>query len=294
MIHRMTFSPTLALLFAASFWGAVWYPLRLLEANGLLGTWQTIASFTAAALILSPFVWQKMNAWRLNPYRLLALALVVGWTNAGFMLAMLEGEVVRVLLLFYLSPLWTALFGRWLLGEHWTRKTFLMLGLGLSGALITLWDPGLHHESFGDADILALSSGMSFALANVLNRKIDNIPIDIKALSAIFGSVVVGIILVGIMAIPMPEVSVSVWLSAAALGIFGFLLATQAVTYGVTHMPAQRSSVIMLMEIVVGALSAWWLADSIIGQQEMFGGLLIVSAGLIAAMNTEESSHADS
>jgi drug/metabolite transporter (DMT)-like permease len=41
---------------------------------------------------------------------LLALALAAGWTNLAYVLAVIHGEVMRVLLLFYLAPLWTVFF----------------------------------------------------------------------------------------------------------------------------------------------------------------------------------------
>jgi hypothetical protein len=38
------------------------------------------------------------------------LALLFGWCNFSYTWAVSEGMVMRVLLLFYLSPLWTAFF----------------------------------------------------------------------------------------------------------------------------------------------------------------------------------------
>src|SRR4051794_3897576 len=54
---------------------------------------------------------------RTAPWLLAAIAVSAGFCNVGYVLAMLYGEVVRVMLLFYLAPLWTLLFAWLLLGE---------------------------------------------------------------------------------------------------------------------------------------------------------------------------------
>ena len=73
-----------------------------------------------------------------------------------------------------------------------------------------------------------------------------------------------------------------------ALGVGGFMLSTLAVVYGVTHMPVQRSAVIMLFELVVGAASAWLLASEIVSIQEWIGGVLILTAAMIAILQEDK------
>jgi drug/metabolite transporter (DMT)-like permease len=65
------------------------------------------------------------------------------------------------------------------------------------------------------------------------------------------------------------------------------MLTTLAVIYGISHMSVQKSSVILLIEIVVGAFTAWWLAGEILVGMEWFGGGLIILAGLIAIIQEE-------
>ena len=49
--------PVLVLLWAATFWGAVWYPLRLLETAGLSGLWTTWVIFATAAVMGAILAW---------------------------------------------------------------------------------------------------------------------------------------------------------------------------------------------------------------------------------------------
>ena len=58
---------------------------------------------------------------------------------------------------------------------------------------------------------------------------------------------------------------------------------TLTVLYGVTHMPVHRSAVILLFELVVGAVSALLLTDEIVLYREWLGGFMIVTAAYMAA-----------
>jgi drug/metabolite transporter (DMT)-like permease len=279
--------PTLGLLYGASFWGFVWYPSRLLEQAGVEGAWLTLVSYAVAFLFMLPFVhWPWRTIWGLRA-DVTALVLAAGWTNVAFVLAVLEGEVVRVVLLFYLSPVWTALLGRWLLGEPLTRTTGIMLLLGLGGALVMLWDPAIGRVPLNEADFLAISAGATFALNNVQTRRITRLTVRTKTQIAWLGVILVSAVVVALSRPYLPDASVLAWSGTAALGVGGFMLATLAVMYGVTHMPVQRSSVIMLFELVVGALSAWWLAGEAVGAREWIGGALILAAAMIAIFREE-------
>jgi drug/metabolite transporter (DMT)-like permease len=277
--------PVLALLFSAAYWGVVWYPLRALEEAGLNGPWQTLVSYAAALLVYLPFARRHGHAWRDDPAGLLLLAAAAGWANLAFVLAMLDGTVVRVILLFYLSPLWATLLARWMVGEVIHPVTWMTLPIGLMGAGLMLWDPATALPLPQDAsDWLAVSAGFAFALSNVQARRMQGVSVSTKTLGAWAGVVVLSVAALAWRAEALPVVEPVAWLGAMALGVFGFLTATLAVLYGVTHLPAQRSAVILLFEILVGAVTAWWWAGEALGAREWLGGTMIVVAGLVAAL----------
>ena len=98
--------PVFSLLFTATLWGLVWYPLRLLEHQGLAGPWSALISY---GTILAVFLWVLIRDRQPLLQHFLPLAcmsLAAGWCNVAFIMAVLDGHVVRVLLLFYLSPFW--------------------------------------------------------------------------------------------------------------------------------------------------------------------------------------------
>jgi drug/metabolite transporter (DMT)-like permease len=61
-----------------------------------------------------------------------------GLTNVGFNWAVTVGDVVRVVLLFYLMPAWSVLLAWPLLGEKPTAASLLRLVLALAGVVMVL------------------------------------------------------------------------------------------------------------------------------------------------------------
>jgi len=282
--------PILALLLGSTFWGLVWYPLRLLEEAGLTGPWQTLVSYTGAALFLLLFMRLDFKVWQRHASGLLLLALVSGWTNVAFVLAILDGTVVRVLLFFYLSPIWASLLGVLILGERLDKVTILVLPTGILGAGIMLWRPELMTLFAGEgmlsSDWLALSAGFAFAVANVETRYLQDVNVTNKTLVIWLGVILVSVLFIILSGKAVPEVAGMTWFYSLLLGVLGFSVITLAVTYAVTRIPVQRSAVILLFEIFVGGLSAWLIAGEIMTVQEWIGGLLILMSGFIAATHT--------
>lgn len=281
--------PVLALLAGASLWGVAWYPLRLLEAGGLSGLWLTVVIYAAALLASLPRTHRSLREFPRTPGMSVLIMAAAGWTNIAFVLAVLEGNVLRVLLLFYLSPLWAVLLGYLWLGEHPSRRSLASLALAFGGALVMLWHPRLDLPwPQGPIDWLAISAGMAFALANVAARRAERLTVTAKAAAVWVGVVLLGAVLVAARAEPLPAVSGSVIAGAVALGVFGILFMTWVLQYGVTHLPVQRSAVILLFELVAGAASQQLLSDEVVTAREWFGGALIVAGAWLAARTARD------
>jgi drug/metabolite transporter (DMT)-like permease len=48
-------------------------------------------------------------------------------------------------------------------------------------------------------------------------------------------------------------------------------------------MPAQKSAVLLLFELIAGGVSAWLLAGEEIGPMEIIGGTMIIVSGYLVA-----------
>ncbi len=276
--------PVLSLLIGAVMWGVVWYPMRLLEDNGVSGLWLTLGIYIPPALLMSGYLYRHRQWLSKHPWQLAAIGVTAWWTNTAFILAILEGKVMRVLLLFYLSPVWTVLLGRWILKERLTRSSILVLIVAITGGTLML----LRVDQVTDnpitvSDWLALSSGVAFAFHNVFVRMSRSVPITLKSESAWLGVVLGSICAIVVTASPIPSITGVTLLGVIALGVFGMLAMTLLVQYGVTHMTVQRSAVILLFELVAGAISQQLLTNEQMMPQEWVGGLLIIAAAFLAS-----------
>lgn len=279
-------SAVLGLLTGALVWGLIWYPYRLLEEAGMSGSLATLASY-AVALIAAVALFRRELGPLLRPDLNLALiALSAGWCNLAYVLGMIHGQVMQVLLLFYLAPLWTVLFARLLLDERPGAIGASVILLSLAGAAVMLWQPTAHLPvPRTGAEWLGLSSGFTFALSNVLIRRARHQTIRLKSTA-----VVAGVVLVALLVVPLdsgasaPLKAGIAWPHLALLIAIGLLLlATNlAVQHGLTLTSANQAIVIMLTELVVAAVSAYLLAGEAMRWNEWAGSSMIVAASLLS------------
>ncbi|NNJ94989.1 MAG: DMT family transporter [Halobacteria archaeon] len=282
--------PVLSLLFTATLWGVVWYPLRLLEEQGLTGAWSALVSYGAAlCLFLWVFV-RDIGPLQRNALPLLLMGLTAGWTNVAFIMAVIDGNVVRVLLLFYLSPFWAVCLGWLMLNERLDARSLQVFVIAVAGALIMLWNEDIGMPWPADrADWLAVSAGFAFALSNVFVRRMQDAGVLLKSACGWTGNVLVAAAWIFLSRTGLPAVEGAVYGWAVLLGLCGFLVMTLAVVYGVTRMPVHRSAVILLFELVAGAVSSLLLTDEVILLREWIGGgMIIIAAWLAARIHAED------
>jgi len=276
--------PVFSLLFTATLWGLIWYPLRLLEQQGLAGVWSALVSY---GVLLCVFLWvpvRERQDLKQHFLPIVLMGLSAGWCNVAFIMAVLDGNVVRVLLLFYLSPFWAVCLGWLMLDERLDSKSLLVFAIAVAGAIVMLWneDVGMPWPR-DNADWLAVSSGFAFALSNVYVRRLQSVSVWLKSTGSWAGVVLVAGLWILFSHTGLPVVGAGVYIAGIALGLCGFLVMTVTVLYGVTRMPVHRSAVILLFEIVVGAVSSLLLTDEIVLPREWLGGSMIILAAYLAA-----------
>jgi drug/metabolite transporter (DMT)-like permease len=261
---------------------------------GVPGLWASLIIYAFAMVFLLPAFWRKRAEFFNHKFEYVLLGFFAGWTNLAFILAVLEGEIVRVLLLFYLSPIWAIFLAVVILRERLTAIGICSLMLAMLGAGLMLWQPGYDYSSgIGLADFYAITAGMAFAVTNIVVRKIGDTPFVMKIGTAWIGVMVLTVCGLLFAQLPVPELSFNAGLLALLIGFPFMFVMTWSAQYGVTHLPIQRSSVIFLLEIIAGAVSAALLTDEIVRNIEYIGGVLIVSAGLISIIKQKNQNIAD-
>jgi drug/metabolite transporter (DMT)-like permease len=270
-------------------WGVIWYPLRVLASLGVTGT--AASALTSAAGCLFVLLVRRRAIRTVRWHWLIpALALAAGVTNLGFVWGSIHGQVMRVLLLFYLTPAWTALFAHFILHERLTWTGAALAALSLAGAMAMLWSPQVGLPVPGNlAEWGGLIGGMGFAMSNVLilktSRDLPGMKAEMRTATIFGGAAIFGACASLFEAMPHPPVGEHLGMAALLVLGLGFLLGSNnmLVQYGVARIPANRASIIMLFEIVVTALSAWLFAGEVPGPREWAGGACIVLASVLSS-----------
>ncbi len=283
----------LALLVNAFVWGVSWWPFRHLQAAGLHPLWATtvIYVFSAAAIL----------AWRPGALRqvlgqpaLWVIFIASGTTNATFNWAVSIGDVVRVVLLFYLMPLWSLLLGRLLLRESLTPMAILRVALALVGAALVLAhgaEPGEGGATRGTTalglpELLALIGGFAFALNNVMLRREADSPEEGRALAMFLGGAVVA----GLTAAALSSAGATAgvhwpapiggWLWPATGLAIAFLVSNLCLQFGAARLSAAAAAVVMPCEVLFAALTSVWWGGATLHVTVLIGGALILLATL--------------
>jgi drug/metabolite transporter (DMT)-like permease len=271
-----------ALLASGFFWGLTWLPLKHFAQHGLGGVALTLVAYGSVGLLGLPLIWFQRATWQPQARLLLLIGVLGGTANLCFVNALMHGEVVRAMLLFYLAPMWSVLGGRAFLGERITASRVVTVSLSLVGAALVLGSDTDVTAPLQPADLLALGSGFFYAMQNVASRKADLVPAGAKSVAVFFTSGILAALLM-----LTPEQAVPSITPMLAMQIAGFAawmaIAMWTTMYGVTHLEAGRSGVLLVAELVVAAVSAMLIAGERLEGLEWLGAALIVAAAVAEA-----------
>lgn len=283
--------PYLCLLFNAMVWGLAWWPFQTMYAHGLVAPWAT--SMIYGLLTVLTVLWSRGTLQAFFQHRVLwLLALSSGLTNVSFNMAASTGDVVRVILLFYLMPAWTVLLAWRFLGERPTGAGLLRLVLAFSGMALVIWPQGSTLErltaGIGLPEYLALFGGFCFACTNVILRRSFHAPSMARVLAMFMGCMTVGLLTASLgqgmdyfPRIPAPD---AIWI-ACLLGMAVLVaIGSWALQYGAARVPTSTTSLIMLSEVLFASGSAWLLGATELTPRMLLGGVLIVGGALLAVL----------
>ncbi len=285
------------LLLNAFVWALSWWPFKRLEALGLHPLWATAVVYGLSFVAIALWVWQRRihTGWRSHP-ALWWLLIASGLTNVGFNWAVTVGDVVRVVLLFYLMPAWSVLVAWWLLGDKPSAGALLRLLLALSGLFIVLHKPDSPWpvpQSL--ADVLALLGGFSFAVTNALLFKLKDSPESSRML-AMFGGGAFMAAMTALLGTGNAVVVQSVlwqpgWIGPVLALTLAFLAGNIALQYGAARLPAHTTALVMLSEVVFASVSSVILGASTWDAGTLLGGALILLAAVLSVVMPGRTQH---
>ena len=289
------------LLFSSSLWGLTWWPLKFFASQGLSGPQLAMLSYGFAGLVGLPWLLAQRAQWRAQTGLLLLIALVGGWGNTAFVSAMVLGDVVRVMLLFYLAPVWSVLGGRLFLGERVSLRRAGAVALSLGGAFLVVGGTAAFAAPVSAADLLAVSAGLAFSGNNILARKAQGVPIESKTVALLLGCGFTSWLMVlllapqdGLAGFQFSAVTFSprLLLLLAAFSLLWMALVTFTWQWSVTRLEAGRSGVIAIAELVVALFTATLLGGESMTLLECLCATLIGSAAVLEATDNQPCAQA--
>ncbi len=209
--------------------------------------------------------------WRDGGRPVLIVAVCMATASTCFIFSLAHTSVANTLILMSTGPYVAGLLGFILLGERVAPRTWLTMGVVLVGAIVMVSDSYRRGAIVGD--LLAIVMASSFAIATVLIRRHPEIQMAPAAALATA--------LTALVALPMADPLGTAPRDLALLAFFGvgqfgagFLLFTA----GARLIPAAESSLIGMLETVLGPLWVWLVLSERPGAASLAGGALILAA----------------
>jgi len=279
------FLPVLAVIGAALVWGTLWIPMRQIDQAGFTGGWSPVLIFGTASAIMLPLAairWRRLVA---GGWPLILVGTATGSSTVLFADALIYGEVARTILIFYMLPVWTTLFGRLIVGDRITLARGLTVACGLTGLVIILGYRGGVPLPRTVPEWMTVASSLLFALSITFMRVTRALPdfekVAIQFLTgALFAVALTYVPQIASHGTPDRATMIAVLPWAAAAAFLWILPGMWMNFWGARWLAPGLVGILMMTEVLFGVVSAHFVAGESLGPSELAGGALILGAGL--------------
>jgi len=281
--RRPNLAAQLAILVSTVLWGTLWIPVRKMHEADSSGAWITTLGFLIPLAVLLPVA---LARWRSTLVGLRELRFAGFWLALGIALyteGVVRGQIARVILLFYLTPVWGTLLARIFLREPITGRRLATIVAGFSGMLVIFGiDDGIPSPRSA-GDWMGLAAGFAWAVAMVAFHREAPRPLFERAFVQFLflGPVFFLVTLLpgdggsASVALHLPAGSTA-WLLAFAL--LWMLPVIWLTVYAAGAVDPGRFAILLMFEIVVGLATAALLTDEPFGARELTGAVLVMGA----------------
>jgi len=246
------------------------------------------ASFAGVALLAYVAVTERgrvASAFRSVGLAGVAVAACAAIASGGFVAALNQTSVARVLFILAIAPVLAALIARVALGEPITRRTAGAMALALAGVGLMLGAPG---EGSLAGDCLSLVVALAFAVLIVITRWRQDVSMAPAACLA------QAILVVTFLPFASPgdiDGADALWLATLGIGQIG--LGFVLFSVGARLIPAAQVALITLLETVLGPVWVWLALDERPTAITLVGGAVVIAAILIQTRATASDPSAE-
>ncbi|WP_435105693.1 DMT family transporter [Arhodomonas sp. AD133] len=281
---RTTTIATLFVVGTGCLWGFYWLPVRRLSDLGLSGAWGTLAIVLVTTLLLIPFAWRTRQRSAHSSAQALAWVALGGFAFVLYSAGLVYGRVAIVILLFFLTPVWSTLIGRYVMGwpTPWLRLGAIVVGL--AGLGFVLGADGELPFPRGLGDWLGLASGLLWAIATTGIRFRPAVQPGRSAFVFALGASI-GAAALAPMLEPLPSLSAGSIAPALAWTLFTgsvwWGLSVACLMWAAARLEPARVGILLMTEVLVGLVSAAVIAGELLRPLEVAGGALVLFAGVL-------------
>ena len=289
---RSDLLPSLALAFGAALWGLYWIPVRGIENAGVAAIWTGPVIFGASLLFFIPLVALRWRRFVAHWHKTIVPGLIAGFAFALYIASINLTDVVRAILLFYMTPLWSTLLGVVFLKERVTPNRVIGLLLAFCGLYVVLVVDNGWPVPRNTGDWFALLSGLCWAIASVKLFQDGARYVIENATAFVFFALLLSLVLVvwhegelGGMPTAGSLLRGGHWILLVAMLM---LPITYLLIWPATLLSPGRVGMLLMVEVIVGVASAAMLSGDPFGARELVGALLIVSAAVIEVLRQQK------
>lgn len=290
--NRKDLVPSVALAFGAAVWGLYWIPVRGIEQAGVHAFWIGPVIFGASAILFIPLILIRYRQFAEHWKHTLIPGLLAGFAFSLYIASLNLTDVVRAILLFYMSPLWSTLLGILILKERLTANRLFALLLAFGGLYIVLVVESGLPVPRNTGDWFALISGLCWSVASVkLFQDGARFIIEKVTIFIIFALLLSLLLIIwqqgNLDGMPRPASLINSWHCVLLMALL-MLPVTYVTVWPATVLSPGRVGMLLMVEVLVGVASAAILIDEPFGLRELLGATLIVSAGVVEVLRPQK------
>jgi len=280
----------LSVTLSAALWGLFWIPLRFLDEHGVTGLWAVVLVMSAVCIpsILVLIFTNKLNALKTGHTWFIGSAL--GLSIVLYFAGVIVSDVIRVIFLFYLLPIWTTLAARVIYKEPITRTRLVVIAMALSGLWLLLGGGNSLPVPSNIGDWCGLFAGITWGVSLAFIRDKEDADASGMVCTTAIGATVMALVVAVLLAnttytqlAGTPDVDSLAAVALATLGFSLIILFPSLVgqIWGAQRVSAPTAALLTMTEILMATVSAYWLIGTDLNSISIVGAAIILAAVFI-------------
>jgi drug/metabolite transporter (DMT)-like permease len=289
MQKKLIIKAFIALFLLTLIWGYNWVVMKLAVQYASPFQFAALRTFLGAMMLFAVLFFTKRPLALKEFPTMLALGLLQTCGFTGLLIwALVEGGAGKTAVLSYTMPFWVMLFAWPMLGEKVQGWQWLAVAFALFG-IVLIFDP-LHIKADGFSMLLALLSGISWAISAIVSKKLHQRAPHLDLLNITAWPTLLGSIPIIMLALALPAPPIQ-WSNTFILTIIYSIFLSGSLAwvlwlYALQRLPAGVASMSSMLAPVIGVSAAWWQLGERPSSIELMGMLFVALALVIISTIT--------